>query len=116
MSYRFIEMNNLTDNPNIDLDFGNNILYKELIDDDLDTHNIVYNTGDVKATHSNKSRNIVKKRQQDTRNIYILFIVVIIMLLIFWYVGRHKTENETNIVDRYISDTDLVVLQPRLHI
>lgn len=107
MPYRFVENSYPNSDPNLDLDFGNNILYKELVDDDIDSHNIKYENRNVKSLKDNKNRKVIKRRQKNTHNIYILFILVIIMLLIFWYVGRTKTRTSKNILDTYMSESNL---------
>jgi hypothetical protein len=89
MSYRFVEKIYPISDPNRDLDFGNNILYKELVDDDIDTHNVRYDNGNVKSLKDNKDRKVIIIRQKNTNNIYILFVFIVIMLLVYWYVDRN---------------------------
>jgi len=101
MSYRFV-LNSNPNNPNTDLDLGNNILYNALVDDDMDSHNVKYANHNVKSLKDNKNRKIIRKRQKNTRNIYILFVLVIIMLLVFWYVERDNKSTTKNILDIYV--------------
>jgi len=113
MTYNFVEMNYPTNNPNTDLDFGNNIMYTDLVDDDIDTHNVAYDTKNVVPAKNNKNRKIIKYRQKPTRNIYILFICVISMLLVFWYVKRDNNNTKKNILDNYVSESNLISLKLR---
>ena len=107
MSYNFVENGYPINDPNIDLDFGNNILYKELVEDDIYSYDISYDTKNVIPKKENKNRKIIKYRKKNTNNIYILFIFVIVMLLVIWYIKRN---NNNNILDTDMSNLNLNVL------
>lgn len=83
MSYSFEDMR-YTYNPNTDLDFGNDILYTELIDNVPDTYNVKYNNGNEIPLPDNKDRKLIQIRQKRTNNIYVLLFIIMIGLL-YWY-------------------------------
>lgn len=109
MSYRFIENRYPTSDPNLDLNFGNDILYKEMTDDDYVTHNTRYQNKHIKPLINNKNGKLLNDRKKYTYNIYILFIVIVILLLVFWYVNRKNVNIKKNIIDTYISDSELIL-------
>jgi hypothetical protein len=113
MSYYFIENKYPIQDPNIDLNFNNDILYSDLTGDSLDK----YNNPDVvnpyvlpskSQTKSSLKKPPVKKEY----NIYLIFVMVVIFLLLLWYFYRGTDNKTKNIIDMYPDQPELTMLSP----
>jgi hypothetical protein len=107
MGYNFIETKYPVRDPNIDINFNNDILYKALDGDDtVDKYNI-------KHESPNKNTNYVKQSRHSDYSIYIYFIIVVIFLVLIWYYyGSSKNIKQKNIIDTYPDQPELTMLSP----
>lgn len=89
MSYYFIENRFPERDPNIDLNFGNDILYSDLTGDQLDKYdtsdNVSSNVKPFKNTQKTSLRNN-KQQQKSNNTLYVLFLLAVIFLVIIWYI------------------------------
>ena len=105
-NYRFTEAKYSKNNPENDLDFGNDGLYKELDGKDVNnykTYKSVRTTKNKKRLETNKSNN----------KIYIIFILSIIALILFWYFYRSFSQEKTvRVIDTYQDQANLIMFSP----
>ncbi|VBB18465.1 hypothetical protein YASMINEVIRUS_928 [Yasminevirus sp. GU-2018] len=114
-NYYFIENRDPSNDPNVDLDFGNDILYKELTGDELDKYKTYQVVANVKPAKTRKRVQLrANKDKNDSGNsIYILFIVLVVGLVLFWYFyGSRSSEKQQNILDTYPDQPELTMLSP----
>ena len=116
MSYYFIENKYPEHDPNIDLNFDNDILYGAIFNDELDKYNTPYeitpNNVPFKSTkkHSIKTN---KKNQADNTKLYVIFIVIIIAIVMLWYIyGGTSEPKKPEVIDTYADQPELTMLSP----
>lgn len=89
MAYEFVENKYPYDDPNTDLNFNNDILYRHIADDDYkDNYLPSYANGNVKPHDSDENKRyktfrVNKKKAPET--IYVWFIACVIIILLIWY-------------------------------
>jgi len=116
-AYYFIENKNPQGDPNIDLNFDNDLLYSDIIADDYDKYR------ESRPISENMPLTLprvpVKKQHMDTKtkhkepnyNIYIMFFVIVILSIFLWYTyGSHKYLSHDNL--SFTSTPNLVMLSP----
>lgn len=90
MTFYFVEQKFPLSDPNMDLDFTNDILYQHIIGDESIISPDNYDNGDIvpnrrrQARPSDISSSTIDGRNYG-RNIVILFIIFMIMLLLIYY-------------------------------
>ena len=105
MSYYFIENTNPSSDPNVDLNFANDILYSDILRDEIDKYNTSYIVDKDEAIPT-KSKNGIqknidnKKSDNKKNNMYILFIIFAVLLVGIWYVFGIKTKTQTLTTDK----------------
>jgi hypothetical protein len=117
MSYYFIENRYPSRDPNIDLDFENDILYSALMGDELDKHAIPYvNTENVVPLKKNKKKIKIQnnKKYDNSKNIYLLFIFLAIFLILIWHYYGKNTQKNSPTIDTNIIEPELVMLSPEI--
>lgn len=112
--YYYIENRDPLQDPNVDLNFNNDILYSGLLGDDVDASDVPIRVFDVEPSKSTKKHNIKKDtdRQRHNYNICLYFILIVIGLLFVWYLYSGKKNEGKNIIDSYANDPDLIMLSP----
>ena len=122
MPYYYIEHMYPEQDPNIDLNFDNDILYKSLLRDNINASSMKYkNTSDVNPSKKHNSLRQTNDNDNNKSNttLYIFYIVVIIMLVLFWYMYRRtgkgkgkEKENDSYIIDNRADYIKLNMLSP----
>ena len=115
MSYQYIEKKYPLQDPNIDLNFDNDILYGSLLNDELDKYNTKYTTtSDIIPKKNILNKSIKENRKEkSTIKIYFIFITIIIIFVLFWYIyGRNNEINKHNIIDTYDNRAELSMMSP----
>lgn len=116
MSYYFIENKYPDQDPNIDLNFDNDILYGAILNDELDKYDTRYAmTPDVKPNKNTKKHPITRNTKTDSSNtrLYIIFIIIIISLVLLWYIyGGKEKDKKPEVIDTYADHPELTMLSP----
>lgn len=135
MKYNFIEHANPERDPNIDLNFDNDILYKELngslyAKNNKNNKNINLSVPSndktnltsgkmnsqkkpIKSDSSNITEQIKSNSSYSGSNIYIYFVLVVVCLIVIWYFyGSSRNVKETNIIDTYPNQPELTMMSP----
>jgi hypothetical protein len=97
MSYYFIEKSNPLSDPNIDLNFDNDILYSDILRDEIDKYNTSYIVDKDEAIPmrpNNLRQQNTKKSDNKKNNMYILFIIFAVVLIGIWYVYGNKIKKQ----------------------
>ena len=110
MSYRYVEHKYPNSDPNIDLNFNNDILYSNLTSDKYVDYIRENRNNDVKPSPSSKKKPIVKK--QSSYMTYAIFFIIIIGLLVLWYYNKQSTQTKTSAIDTYPDTAKLTLLSP----
>jgi len=116
MSYYFIEDKYPDHDPNIDLNFENDILYGALRGDEIDK----YNTGnaiipDIQPSANQDKHNIRTKKKSVGSNtrIYVVFIFFVILVLLLWYMYGGKAEpKKPDVIDTYPDKPEISMMSP----
>ena len=117
MSYNFIENKYPHDDPNINLNFDDDISYQYLNGDyDIDvTHNVAStvtpNVPPRKAREKQQDTDYKKDRNDSTYVIYTMFILVAILIVVLWYIYQNSQPIE-NITDISSVEPQLVMISP----
>jgi hypothetical protein len=117
MSYNFIENKYPYDDPNINLNFDDDITYQYLNGDyDIDvTHNVAStvtpNVPPRKAREKQQDIDYKKDRNDSSYVIYTMFILVAILIVILWYIYQNSQPIE-NITDISSVEPQLVMISP----
>jgi hypothetical protein len=112
-SFYFLEERYPQNDPNTDLNFENDILYSDILDDDIDkysTPNVPTVTPD-KPTEK-KNIKIEKSKSQSNYSIFLYFILAIIALMLLWYFYKTKEPSKKSIIDTYPDTAELTMLSP----
>jgi hypothetical protein len=116
MSYYFIENKYPERDPNIDLNFDNDILYGAIFNDELDKYNTPYaiNPDDVPYKSKKKHSIKAKKKDQSSSKVYVIFIVIIIAIIMLWYIygGTVSEPKKQSVIDTYADKPELTMLSP----
>lgn len=112
-TYYFIENKYPVGDPNIDLNFDNDILYSELVDDDIDKYTTPY-VPEVAPYKPTEKMNIRKEKITTKSNysVYFYFILTIIGLMLLWYFYKDSGNEKKNIVESRSNDAELTMLSP----
>lgn len=100
MSYNFVENKYAFDDPNVNLNFDDDITYQYLNGDyDIDaTTDVVPNvTPDVPPIPSSEKKKDVdykKERSIASNSVYTMFIIIAILIIVLWYVYRNSQIKE----------------------
>lgn len=100
MSYYFVENKYPISDPNLDLNFANDILYNDLYGK---YSNDQKHTPKINPPHA-------PKKNKKYNYIYLFFIILIILLIFFWCIYNNYKKNIS--YDGYTSDADLILLSP----
>lgn len=112
-TYYFIENRYPQEDPNLDLNFDNDILYSDIVDVDVDKYDTPYMpqvTPD--KSKEKKDLRINKPKKGMNYNIFFYFILAIIILMLLWYLYKGKTPEKKNIIDMYPDDAELTMMSP----
>lgn len=116
-AYYFIENKNPTSDPNIDLNFDNDLLFSDIIADDYDKYkgsNVI--NENIPPHQPAKNQPLYKQtlKPQNNANIYVIFIIIVIILLFLWYIysSSKKSSNNPSFNKNLIESPDLVMLSP----
>lgn len=113
-AYYFIENKNPTSDPNIDLNFDNDLLYSDIIADDFDKYREAHVIDEDIAPLESVRRQSYQKQEikQNNPNIYVIFIIIIIVSIFLWYMyGKSNNDLTKNNTISYTSP-DIVMLSP----
>lgn len=112
MSYRFTENRYPQNDVNIDLNFGNDILYTDLTGDELDKYSTAYIKRNIKPYDKSVKRKIVEP-SDNTKYIYVCFIVIAILIMIFWHFYSKQESNTKSLKKPVITDSrELLMVSP----
>ncbi len=117
-AYYFINNNEPTGDPNIDLNFDNDLLYSDIIADDYDKYREARVIDESIVPYEPAKNQPLSKRssssnQQNGTNIYVIFIIIIIVLIFLWYIYGKSSDNLSRSVDTMsYTSPDLVMLSP----
>lgn len=123
MAFKFIENRHPEQDPNTDLNFDNDILYRELTNDNKSNR---YNLPSIvknPIVSPQKKSNIQNKQESMRENmtttkrysytIYIYFILAVILLVLIWYFyGPTQEIKKKNIIDTYPNHPELTMMSP----
>jgi hypothetical protein len=110
MSYRFVEHKYPDSDPNIDLNFNNDILYSDISGDKYIDYVNQYKNSDVIPTARAKKQQVKK---QNTDTVYVVFLLIVIALIILWYYyGQSPSSPKSSIVDTYPDVAELTMMSP----
>lgn len=112
--YNFVEYRYPEDDPNIDLNFENDILYSAVKDDDLDKYNTINAILPEIPPSKNEIKKSIKKEEESNSNkIYIIFILLVIILIIIWYMySQNSVKKKTNVIDTYADQPEITMMSP----
>jgi len=123
MAFKFIENRHPEQDPNTDLNFDNDILYRELTNDGrLNGYNLpsIAKNSITLQKKTNKQENKqenIRENMSDTKRssytIYIYFILTVILLILIWYFyGPTQKIKKKNIIDTYPNHPELTMMSP----
>ena len=119
MSYEFVENRYPYDDPNTDLNFNNDILYRHVVDDDYKDYTTPkYSMGNVKPHPANERNRYNKYKDEEyelrkggsSESIYVWFIVCAILILLVWYIYSNMEAPEKDPIIHGIDTGEMVVL------
>jgi hypothetical protein len=114
-TYYFIENRYPQNDPNIDLNFDNDILYSDIIDDEVDRYDSnAKNDKTILPIKPTGKKDIRKQKRTNKTNysIYFYFILAIITLMLIWYFYKDRPTEKKNIIDTYPNNAELTMLSP----
>lgn len=112
-TYYFIENKFPGQDPNTDLNFDNDILYSDIVDDDVDKYSTPYKPEILPAKPTEKRDITTSKPNKGTNyNIYLYFILAIIALMLLWYFYKDKKTDKKTMIDTYANTAELTMLSP----
>lgn len=116
MSYYFIENAHPEQDPNIDLNFDNDILYGAILNDELDKYDTKYAMVSNVPPNKNTQKHTIKatkKSDASSTRVYVIFIIIIISLVLLWYIYGGKAEHKKpDVIDTYADNPELIMLSP----
>jgi hypothetical protein len=103
--------------PNIDLNFDNDILYGAILNDAIDKYNTKYvTTPDIPPSINTKKHKITRTKLTESPNnrLYIVFIIIVILLVFLWYMygGKETEKKPPYVIDTYADHPKLTMLSP----
>lgn len=116
-AYYFIENKNPTSDPNLDLNFDNDLLFSDIIADDYDKYKEAHVINESISPRVPAKRPPSQKQQQKllskrtNTNIYVVFIIIVIIAIFLWYIYGGKPKDKNN-QDVLLTSPDLVMLSP----
>ena len=116
-AYYFIENKNPINDPNIDLNFDNDLLYSDIIADDYDKYREAHVINESISPRDPAKKQPIQKLKNQQKplnyNIYVIFIIVVILFVFVWYTygGSSKIKSSDNFPS-ITSPPDLVMLSP----
>lgn len=117
MSYYFVNNKYPVSDPNIDLNFNNDILYNHIVGDDAIVDPKPYDNADQSPRRGRKPDRGDITPKEPTYNILLSFILIVILVAIVFYMTRNsskstsKTANMSQSGGRF--NPHLVMLGPR---
>ncbi len=118
MSYYFVNDKYPISDPNIDLNFNNDILYQHMLGDEAVVDPRDYKNGDQQPRRSRKPTSSDIRQKAPSYNIFLSFILIVILALIVFYMTRpspSRRDNRVRIqlggIDKNLT-SDLVMLGP----
>ena len=97
MAYRYVEHKYPNSDPNIDLNFNNDLLYSDISENKYADYVKQYRNKDVIPSKSSKKKVLQKKQSPYTT--YFVFFIMILGLAVLWY--YNKKPSTQSIVDKY---------------
>jgi hypothetical protein len=113
--YYFIEERYPQNDPNIDLNFDNDMIYGALLNDELDKYNTPFvSVPEVPASKNEKKQSIrADQRSNDSDSrVYVAFIIIVIVLVIIWYIYGGESKKKPNIIDTYPDQPEMIMMSP----
>jgi hypothetical protein len=111
MSYRFVEHKYPSTEPNIDLNFNNDIIYSDILDDQYENYKGKYENANVVPTNRERKNHSAKNKSSNTIYIIFLFIVIILVTLRYYY-KYYSPPVKQSLVDMYPDIAELTLLSP----
>jgi len=117
MPYKFIEKSYMSD-PNLDLNFGNDILYSDLTNDELSRYDTDYSikpslVSNVKPLQASKKNK--QKHKESSKMMYLVFIFIIVMIVLLWYYfNNNDKKSKKSPIEDYYSNAELVMMSPKI--
>jgi hypothetical protein len=96
MSFYFVEDRHPTSDPNMDLDFTNDILYQHIIGDESIIDPSPYDNGNIVPNNRRKPRpsdRTIDDRMYGNTIVILLLIIMILLFVGYYYIGNTKTSN-----------------------
>jgi hypothetical protein len=119
MPYYFVENRYPQNDVNIDLNFGNDILYGEIAGDELDKYRIPNKNGTpdnnvVPFKRGKPRKQKIKNENKPSTFMSLLFIIIVIFVVLAWYIYSRK-ENKKKIIEinPYL-EPELTIISPEI--
>lgn len=113
--YYFIEDKYPQHDPNIDLNFDNDILYGALLNDELDKYNTPFVSVPEVPSSKNEKKHTIRADQksgESDNRIYVVFILIVIILIFLWYIYGSESKKKPNIIDTYPDQPEITMMSP----
>jgi hypothetical protein len=114
--YYFIETRYPEQDPNIDLNFENDILYGALLNDELDKYNTPNAILPEIPPYKSEPKHSIKKDDENVTSfnrIYIVFILIVILLVLLWYIyGTDHTKKNPSAITTYADQPEMTMMSP----
>lgn len=113
--YYFIENRYPQNDPNIDLNFDNDILYSDVLDDEVDRYDSKDKNDKIISPKKPTTKKDIRKPKPSNKtnySIYFYFILAVITLMLIWYFYKDKPIEKKNIIDTYPNNAELTMLSP----
>lgn len=107
MSYYFVNNKYPISDPNIDLNFNNDILYQKILGDESIVDPRPYDNGDQQPRRSRRPNRSDIRDKPPTYNILLSFILITILIVITFYLIHSKTETPKSQIGGYEYDRDI---------
>lgn len=114
MPYQFVEHRYPASDPNIDLDFTDDLIYADITGDKTKEYVSAYQNSNVIPNKQGKKTPL--KKTQNPFNIYVVFLLLVIALIILWYYYGHNTHvnDKKTYIETYPDTAELTMLSPDL--
>jgi hypothetical protein len=116
MSYYFVNNKYPVSDPNIDLNFNNDILYHHIVGDDAVIDPKPYDNADQKPRRSRNPDRSDIRQDPPTYNILLSFILIAILVVITFYLTQSKAETMKPSIGGGIAARHLIMPGTRIRV